>query len=358
MARSRQTARKSLGGRAPRKIPPGPHAHHFPDHAGRSYTVVTRFPNQAISIPKLGIQLYCLGNPSPSPEALGEKLLWSDAIAGWGNARNYWPRVDVFTGFSTIEECVAHHRQEKTHRKAAIREMRQKAVAGLSEEDAQEKLVSEIRGKEPWPHIVPTWCPTEQFWREYDFRGRYRSWILVATSDRLTWDNITDKGLTLVRFDLDVTPAMESLVEDLGIDEESCLEGETYGWLLVEKSGFEKCPAIDISVLCARDPPQRNEFLKPDDPPERIHEILYGWHTPGCLCRLFDFWSDTTTSLWDCTYRQQSCDACDDGEPHEECENQLDEHYFDDDGQCIACRRFVEYRRRSKRLAAKDQNRS
>lgn len=35
--------------------------------------------------------------------------------------------------------------------------------------------------------------------------------------------------------------------------------------------------------------------------------------------------------------------------------SELDEHYFDDDGQCIACRRAIEYRRRSKRIAAGDQ---
>lgn len=30
-----------------------------------------------------------------------------------------------------------------------------------------------------------------------------------------------------------------------------------------------------------------------------------------------------------------------------------DGHYFNQDGQCIACERFLEYRRRSKRIAKK-----
>jgi hypothetical protein len=96
---------------------------------------------------KLGIQLYCLGSPSPSPEALGDKFLSCPAIRGWGNARNWWPRVDVYTNFGSIEECVEHHRREKAFRKAAVEEMRRDAVAGLSEELAYEKLISEVRGK-------------------------------------------------------------------------------------------------------------------------------------------------------------------------------------------------------------------
>ena len=66
-------------------------------------------------------------------------------------------------------------------------------------------------------------------------------------------------------------------------------------------------------------------------------------------------WVDATRNLWDCTYRPVVCEGCIEDELHTSCEIELNEHYFDDDGQCIACRRRVEYRRRSKRIAAGDQ---
>lgn len=172
MARTKQTARKP---RRPRKQlvsklkrnPPTPT--YFKDHSGRTYTVHGGHSTLYSGIFKLGIQLYCLGHPAPSPNALAEHLVNCDAITSSGNARNYRPRVDVHTGLGSVEECIEHHRREKAFRRRAVQDMRQEAVAGLSEEVAYEKLINEVRRQEPLPHIVPSWCPSPKFWRHsYD----------------------------------------------------------------------------------------------------------------------------------------------------------------------------------------------
>ncbi|KAH6981277.1 hypothetical protein BKA56DRAFT_617071 [Ilyonectria sp. MPI-CAGE-AT-0026] len=352
MAPTKQTRRKSTGGKAPRKRNMSARYSHFEDHAGQTYTVV-RGGGLSENIAKLGIQLYCLGSPHPSPEALGNSFLNCDAIEGWGNARNRWPRVDVHSNFSSIEECVDHHRREKAYRMQAIQDMRESAVAGLSEEAANEKLINEIRGKEPLPHIVPTWCPSAKFWTQYNYASRYRSWILVLPEGCLSWEDVIEKGIYQVSFDLDITPAMETEMYDCDIEEDTLLDCEKHGWVEVEKSGLEKCQPVQTRLLCARERP-RDAFLGLEevDDIDRIREALDGWKTPGHESTLSSAWQDAVSGLWDCTYRQPSCDGCYEGEPHDLCEVELDEHYFDEDGQCIACRRVTEYRRRSKRIAA------
>jgi hypothetical protein len=305
---------------------------------------------------KLGIQLYCFGSPSPSPEALGDKFLSCPAIRGGGNARNWWPRVDVYTNFGSIEECVEHHRREKAFRKAAVEEMRRDAVAGLSEELAYEKLISEVRGKEPLPHIVPSWCPSAKFWNDDDLGSRYRSWVLIMPEGCISWDDIVERGLLQVSFDLDITPAMETQMLDLEMEEDTLLEGDEHGWVEVEKTGIEKSEPSHRSILCVREQP-RDIFLHPEEMNdlERINEVMHGWKTPGHDGTLGQAWFDATRNLLDCTYRPVVCEGCIEDVQHTSCEMELDEHYFDDDGQCIACRRAIEYRRRSKRIAAGDQ---
>ncbi|KAH6880737.1 hypothetical protein B0T10DRAFT_495163 [Thelonectria olida] len=347
-ANARRAPRKLLGSRT---VPRDAVYHHcFQDHNNRMYTVVTSSPVQARSIPKLSIQLYCLGDAAPSPEALGRGFLSSDAIEGWAQASNYSPRVDVFTNFASVDECIAHHHREKAHRKAAIQELRRAAVAGLSEEDAQEKLASEIRGREPLPHIVPSWCPTQKFWDEYRPGSRYQSWILVVPEDRRSWEDAIEKGLLLVSFDLDVNPAMFTFVCDCDVEEDTLLEGED-GWVDVELSGYQECEPVATRLLCVRNKLRDHFGAELGPGPERD-----AWRTPGSDGTLYHFWSDEATSaLRDCTYRGHSCDGCREFEPHDVCENELDEHYFDEDGQCVACRRQSEYRRRSKRIAARGQ---
>ncbi|KIL86919.1 hypothetical protein FAVG1_09472 [Fusarium avenaceum] len=331
--------RRSTGGKRPRRVYPG--HRQFNDYTGRSYDVITAWeygPNT--KIPKLSIQLYRLGQPKSTPFEMGLALLQSDAITGWGNARNWWPRCDVYTGFKNVEECVEHHRQEKSYRRKAVEEMRQKAVVGLSEEDAHEKLVTEIQGYEPLPHIVPSWCESAKFVNSWD-TDRYKSWIFVIPEDRHSWEDVIEKGLLQVKFDLDVSPEMFT---DSSDDFEESTLGKD-GWVDVSKSGIEKCKPVEILHLCASNERKKGDSEEPD--PEK---------TPGSDKRLFDAWFDATMHLRDCTYRAQECEECEENEPHEWCEKERDEHYFDEDGQCIACRRESEYRRRSKRVAARETN--
>ncbi|KAJ4256261.1 hypothetical protein NW762_009341 [Fusarium torreyae] len=312
----------------------------YKDHAGRPYTMVTCWgSDQHTPIPKLGIQLYCLGIPKFTRQEIGSSLLESDAMEGWGNARDYWRRADVYAGFNSVEECIEHHRREKAFRRRAVQQMRQDAVAGLSEEDAAEKLNTEIQGKEPLPHIVPSWCQSARFC-EHDswIKDRYRSWIFVIPEDRSSWEDVIEQGLLQVRFDLDVSPAMFTTEDD---DFEESTLGK-HGWVLVSKSGMETYEPVDIIHLCARDERTKGQYDR--EPEER---------TPGCRTTLDQAWLSATGHLRDCTYKKESCEGCDEDEPHEWCETERNEHYFDEDGQCIACRRADEYRRRSKRVAAR-----
>ncbi|KPM35911.1 hypothetical protein AK830_g10659 [Neonectria ditissima] len=362
MVRTKTSPRKSTGGKAPRrrlfrKDITANRPLHFEDHAGGTYTVVRDFRGAYRGIDKLGTQLYCLGSPRPSPEALGDSFVNCPAINDSGDRG--MPRVDVYSNFSTIEECVEHHRREKAFRKQAVQDMRQRAVAGLSEEDAHEKLISEVRGKEPFPHIVPTWCASANFWREYHTQDRYRSWIYVMPEGCLSWDDVLEKGLLQVQFDLDVTPAMETETWDEDVEEDTHLDNDKYGWVFVDRSGLEKCKPVKRTLLCCRKRPH-NAFFGFDHQElpfdlDRFNELENGWKTPGNEGTLGEAWSKATLAFWDCTYRRPSCDGCGDDVPHDSCEVELDEHYFDEDAQCIACRRVTDYRRRSKRIAARNQ---
>jgi hypothetical protein len=329
--------RPSTGGKRPQRVYPG--HHQFNDHTGRSYDVITAAEyGSNTKIPKLSIQLYCLGQPKFTPLEIGLALLHSDAIEGWGNARNWWPRCDVYTGFKDMDECVQHHRQEKAFRRRAIEKMRQEAVVGLSEEDAHEKLVTEIQGKEPLPHIVPSWCKSAKFVNIWD-TDRYRSWIFVIPEDRHSWEDVIDKGLLQIKFDLDVSPEM--FTDSWDNLEESTLGKD--GWVGISKSGIDKYKPVEVLHLCASDERKTGGFGEAD-----LEK------TPESDKRLFDAWYDATMHLRDCTYRIQECEECEENEPHEWCGRERDEHYFDEDGQCIACRRESEYRRRSKRVAAQE----
>ncbi|EED18578.1 conserved hypothetical protein [Talaromyces stipitatus ATCC 10500] len=330
MARTKQIARKSTGGRAPRKQLGSKDfsRHTFLDHAQKPYTVVggpSWSMNQDI-IRKLSLHLYFLSDVDPDQGAeIGNSLLRSDAICGWGNARNYWPRVDVYAPLGSIEECIEHHRREKIFRRKAVEEMHAAVAAAardacgpeMDDEDREEaahEAVLALRGKEVYPHIVPTWCCSAKFWREYDYKKRYRSFVLVVPADCHSWDDILQKGIIHVEFDQDVSPAMETYMDDTyGEEEESLIENDRTGWVYIEKS------------------------------PDEIRGHLY--HR----------WMDHTSALWDCTYRIPVCDACNNEEPHQNCEHELNGHYFDEDGQCIACRRHTEYRRRSKRIAKRQK---
>ncbi|KAK7425999.1 hypothetical protein QQZ08_007447 [Neonectria magnoliae] len=355
MAPTKRAPRKSLSGKAPRKLLAVSRYLQFEDYARCNYTVVSHNRGTSQGVGKLGVQLYCLGNPQPSPEALGNSFLSCPAIINVGHMGNRWPRVDVYSGFYTVEECVEHHRQEKAFRKQAVQEMRPKAAAGLSE-DAHEKLISEVRGKEPLPHIVPTWCASAKFWREYHTSNRYRSWIFIMPEGCLSWDGVVEKGLFQVQFDLDVTPAMETETFDCNVYKDTKLQNDKYGWVEVERSGVEQYVPVQRTLLCCREQPRDAFFgLGEEYDVDRMNKVMHAWKTPGYKDTLDHAWDQATLAFWDCAYRRPSCDGCSEDEPHDVYEVELNEHYFDDDGQCIACRRATDYRRRSKRIAARTQ---
>src|ERR1700722_17325195 len=178
MARTTQTARKSTGGQAPR-------FHLFKDHAGNSVTTTHSLrPACKQHIPRLSLHLYTLSTVKESAQELCELFLQLDGIIGWGNARNWWPRLDIYnTPLSSIEECMQHHRREKVFRK-----------------------------RNGGPHIVPTWS------RRGGYRYRsYRNVIFVIDKDCGDWQAVMSRGLLSAQYDLDAKP--EDQFEVLEVDE-------------------------------------------------------------------------------------------------------------------------------------------
>lgn len=345
--------RRSAGGRPPYAIQVENSVRHFKDHTGATYTVVNGPPSwhQGSSfVRKLGIHLCCLDTPDPSPEALALNIC-SQKLLG----DRYDPRVDVYTGFDSIEQCMDHHLREKVFRQKAAEELRRAAVDGMNEEDAYHFLTTQVRGKEPLPHIVPTWCEGIRFWRESNPQVRYKSWILVTKKGCKTWADVQEQGILLVQFDLDWAVEMETCLYDEDPASDSLIPGDKQPWLVIDR--VEQPPSITTELLCVRSQPSFDwdDFRKPDGSLDfdEYCEFQKSWVTPGNQGTLSNKWIGFCSALSDCTYRNTSCDGCRDGEPHDRCEWELDEHYFDDEGQCIACRRERDYRRRSKRLANK-----
>ncbi|RHZ67335.1 uncharacterized protein CDV56_108085 [Aspergillus thermomutatus] len=307
----------------------------FLDHCGNSYTVVGATPDSCSNpstIIKLSIHLYTLSALTEPPEEIGSKLLSSHGITGSGNLHDYWPRVDVYSPLGSIEECMEHHRAEKIYRNKAVEEMHREARASADNEEGAEEAVRSLRGKQPLPHIVPSWACTERFWNQYSYGHgwRYRSFILVVPEDCRCWDDVEEKGLWIVCFDQDVTPAMETHMWDCQRDEDLEIDnGE--GWVEVERIEYGPPVLIKRVSLCRED----------QQPGGRGNSTI--------TSTLYDMWNQITRVLNDCTYRHPLCYGCAEDAPHE-CELEMDDHYFDEDAQCVACRQASEYRRRSKRL--------
>lgn len=325
MARTKQTARKSTGGKASQRIEH--EAYSFIDHAGRSYTVVggTRRPSSAIC--KLSIHLYCLGGLDPSPHAIGKSLLSSRAIAGAGNMNNYWPRIDVYAPLSSIEECMEHHRHEKIYRRKVLDDFHKSVAsaaivaataAGGDEDDAAEaaeEAVRNLRGKQPLPHIVPTWCCSPAFWTEYRsmYQKRYRSFILVVPEDCKSWADILEKGLFCVYFDQEVTPAMETDMYDEPDDENLLQDGAEWVWVDKINNG----PPVRIQRVSVDNDGGRN-FFRLDNAEENGSSQDRNFNGT-----LHDEWYALAVGLNDCTYRTPVCHACDSDEPHKNCEIEM-----------------------------------
>ncbi|KAH6866165.1 hypothetical protein B0T10DRAFT_569677 [Thelonectria olida] len=99
-----------------------------------------------------------------------------------------------------------------------------------SPEDLGDELL-----REPLPHIVPTWCSSEKYWEGC-----------------LSWEDVIEKGLLQVGLDLDVTPTMEALMDDLPVEDDSLLEGEKHGWMDVERTYLELKEPVERVLLRAR----------------------------------------------------------------------------------------------------------
>ncbi|KAE8391439.1 hypothetical protein BDV23DRAFT_171621 [Aspergillus alliaceus] len=339
MTRSKQTTWRKPWPRLNRNI-----IHEFPDHSGETYKVVRGTPNccNPKSIVKLSVHLYSLRPLTPSREEVATRLLSESAFSSWGNARNRWPRVDVYAPLGSIEECIEHHRREKIYRREALEKMHCEAVEVAEDEEQAQEAVLKLRGKEPLPHIVPTWCRSPRFWRERDYwDDRYRSFILVIPEECTSWDDILRRGLWMVKFDQDAAPDMETDVHDDDPEEYALIE-DREPWVWVDKTKYGPPISIKRVSVCEGN----CEF---NNAPFGVH-CAHGQtesEMPKFERKLYDEWANLTTVLWDCTYTSPVCEFCDQGP----CEVDMDEHYFDDDGQCVACRRHIEYRRRSKRIA-------
>ncbi|KAL1871482.1 hypothetical protein Plec18167_007042 [Paecilomyces lecythidis] len=329
MARTKQTAHKITGDNGPWKREVT--AHQFNDHAGRPYTVVggTRPPSSAIC--KLSIHLYCLNDLIPSPYDVAKNLLQSTDITDAGNMRNWWPRIDVYAPLGSIDECIRHHQREKIYRRQAVEDLHRGVAsaaevaaraAGMDEEDvaeAAQEAVRSLRGKEPLPHIVPTWCCASQFWREYNYPYdmRYRSFILVVPEECRSWEDILQNGLFFVRFDQDVTLAVETDVYEEP-DDEGVL-GDGVNWMWVDK--IEYGPPVSINRVSV-DKDRVSHFtalegrLEDESARNRKFQKFHG--------TLLDSWYHLHAyALNDCTYRSPFCDSCWEGVSHENCEIEM-----------------------------------
>jgi hypothetical protein len=241
--------------------------------------------------------------------------------------RNYWPRVDVYAPLGSIDECIQHHQREKIYRRQAVEDLHRSVAsaaaaaataAGGDEYDvaeAAQEAVLNLRGKEPLPHIVPTWCCSSAFWTEYRsiYDRRYRSFILVVPEGCRSWDDILQNGLFAVRFDQDVTPAMETDMYD-DTDDETLLEdgGE---WVWIDKIDYG--PSVRVKRVSVEKDDNAN-FMGLDNTQE--NESSQNQRFQG---KLFNEWWGLLTVLYDCTYRRPVCDGCWEDEPHENCEMEM-----------------------------------
>ncbi|KAF9894167.1 hypothetical protein FE257_009140 [Aspergillus nanangensis] len=324
MARSAQVPRKRRGPRPFRNA-----THRFTDHAGREYTVVDQFGSDSAPphvITKLSIHLYSLETVRPSPEEIGQNLLSSRDIINYGNGRNWWPRVDVYAPQESLEACIEHHRREKAYRKKAKEEMHRAIIAAAATAEEGHAAVAKLRGKEPLPHIVPSWCSLG----EIPYGGNildpwYRSFILVIPKGSSTWEDIQEKGIWMVEFDQQVPPELETAEDEVDEEEEALIDSED-DWMHVDKINYG--PPINITRV-------------------RIDDG-HGWDKPSTgdldIKGSFQtYWAQYVGVLRDCTYHPVYCEGCDEDLPDHGCETDLSEHFFNDDGHCIECSKPREY---------------
>lgn len=286
----------------------GARTRQFKDHAGNPYTVVHYASTQDSPICKLSVHLYTLSNLNPNPGSLGRSLLDSDTFVFSLDAMDWSPRVDVYAPQPSIDACIEHHRREKEYRARARDEFRRKvatdaaSAAGEAEDgngDAAQQALLNLGGKEPLPHIVPTWCVSAAFWDRHRcmFQERYRSFILVVPEECSTWEDVEEKGLWLVKFDQDVSPAMEVDAADGAASKDEA------DWVHVKSRNWGPPVSIErVSVV-------EDSEIDEDDQDEPMASLL-------------DKWTGLTVVFSDCTYRSVHCEGCykANGRLHEGCE--------------------------------------
>ncbi len=235
-------------------------------------------------LPRLSIQLYTISPLTVSLAELGTKLLHSKPVIGWGNARNWWPRVDVYGPLESMRACMQHHRLEKSFRQDT--------------ETSAHPL-----------HIVPNWSH-----RQFQ---PYKNAIFII--DTPEWSTCLEKGILIVQFDAVIRDADRIFDEDM--DEDDVVSIETYD--------YPEDPRIDRCVF------DNKEWFR-----EQQARMERGEFGDDHRRDLTNVWADLTLALWDCTYRLQICDDCDAGMEHSPCPVVEDMHYFNVEGQCIACSNF------------------
>lgn len=272
MARTKQTARKSTGGRAPRSSSYEPSFHVFGDHAGNP--VITTYSSYGAEkhVSRLSLHLYTLSTMKESAPDLCKLFLQIHGLTSWGDAANYWPRVDVYEKpLDSLEDCMQHHRVEK-----------------------------EFRNKTGGPHIVPNWSRRES----YSYRT-YRNVIFVIDKDCSDWQMVLNKGLLSVQFDLDSRPEDHFEV----LEAEELMDSRDEG--LVELNPVLDDPLIETVIVSG----EREEEMKR----ERWADWANGNYIAKYQRTLFDVWANMTMALYDCTYRRPYCDGCEEDFEHTDC---------------------------------------
>lgn len=332
MARTKQTARRSTGGKSRGRVPISPT---FYDHDGDPYTVeggLVHTLNGTPVIEKLSIHLYTLSECKTGLAEIAQGLLKSGCYEEifWRKERR--PRIDVYPSpKGSIEECIEHHRREKVHRQKAALDWRQRAAEAVpispddEPEDTQEKryeAVRSLRGKEPLPHIVPTWCRTSRNIIDYrPFESqRYRSFILVVPEDCITYEDVSSKGIWIVRFDQDLSPAMDTDLWDADPDEDQLVDTE-HGWVEVDKlPDGHLGPPVNIKRACIHRVTESLGTLV--DKTTGHHQQIW-CTTEGCEVNLGRVIALMMSKLGDCVYRNLACEGCDEGKRGHECEIEL-----------------------------------
>lgn len=172
-------------------------------------------------------------------------------------------------------------------------------------------------------HIVPNWSRRGS----YGPHNAYRNVIFVIDVECPDWQTVLKKGLLGIQFDLDIRPGEEFEIYEAEDLNEPLDEG------LIERVPLGDDPRIDQLVLTEEE--EHKLYLE-----TQARYEGGDFRTDPHKNSLYDVWCDMTKALNDCSYRRVCCDGCDEGVEHTDCEIAKDRHFFNDNGECIACSEF------------------